>query len=236
MKAKDLKCPFTWENRRVLQRDGVLYLPEYLSEKGDYVFPGWQSSLIFGNDHPVKVEYCSGNGSWIVAKARQFPEYNWVAVERQFERVRKIWSKTKNLALPNLFILCGEANLATQCYFPASSVSEAFVNFPDPWPKRRHAKHRLLTLAFAQAVSQALRDGGAFTVVTDDPDYSALTIETLTGSGFFRSDFPEPYYVTEWPEYGTSYFEELWRGKGRAIRYHRFTIPKIIQNCTCRLD
>lgn len=222
MKPKSLKSPFTWENRTVLIHDRVWYVPGYYDRYEEFVFPGWEHSDLFGNSQPVHVEYCSGNGAWIVAKAQQHPEFNWVAVEKKFERVRKIWSKIKNLSLNNLVVVCGEAMTATKNYFPDSSISGVYINFPDPWPKTRHAKYRLIQHSFVEQLERILVSNACLTLVTDDIPYSEEMIEVLGSATGFTSQFPSPYYVNEYDHYGTSYFEELWRSQGKEIRYHCF--------------
>lgn len=222
MKPSDLKAPFSWNARKVIFEDRILYAPTRCETYDAFVMPPWSDPQLFGNENPVQVEYCSGNGAWIAAKAEAFPEINWVAVEKKFMRVRKIWSKIKNLQLPNLLAVCAEAYGATCRYFPAGSVASAYINFPDPWPKKRHAKNRLIHHAFVDEVSRILQPGGHFTLVTDDPDYSVRMIAEMGGHTSFLSTFPEPYFITEMEGYGDSYFDTLWRKAERIIRYHQF--------------
>lgn len=221
MKPRDLKSPLSGNKKEVLIQDRVWYVP-FNSEMTSFQFPGWVHESTFSVDRPVYVEYCSGNGAWIAAKAIQHPEINWVAVEKRFERARKIWSKIKNHGLDNLLVLSGEGFQATHLYFPSGSVQEAFVNFPDPWPKRRHGKHRIIQTRFIQEIERILKPQGSLTLVTDDIDTSLQMINTLQKSQLLESVHPDTYYVTDWPGYGTSYFEDLWREKGKEIRYHSF--------------
>ncbi len=223
MKPEHLKSPFSWGERKVQIHDRVWYAPEYSVHDGAFIFPGWEHPDLFGNQNPVQVEYCSGNGAWIAARALAEPNSNWVAVERKFPRVQKIWSKIKNLNLNNLLVVCGEGHNITTRYFPSESVSSIYINFPDPWPKKRHAKHRLIQPAFVGEMRRALKPDALFTFVTDDEPYSQWTIEALHGDSGFNNCYPSPYYSIDYPEYGTSYFEQLWREKGKIIRYHQFS-------------
>lgn len=213
-----LPYPYKWNERQVLLQDGVLFVPEQLKNYKSFVFPGWPA--IFGNDHPVKVEYCSGNGMWVAEKAVAEPAFNWVAVERKFERIGKTWSKAKKRKLSNLFMVYGEGLNITSNYFPSQSISEIFINFPDPWPKRRHWKNRIVQQPFLQQLQRILKPEGILTLVTDDIDYSSVMIKETEMQ--FQSLHPAPYYIEELPGYGSSYFEELWRSKGKPIRYHQF--------------
>lgn len=224
MKPEDLPYPFpSWDERHVTIKDRVWFVPKLCANYQDFSFPGWSSPELFNNSHPIHVEYCSGNGSWIAYRAKSAPDLNWVAVERKFDRTRKIWSKLKNHQLNNLIAICGEAHCATSNYLPPGSVHAVYINFPDPWPKKRHAKHRLIQQPFLDELHRILAPGGTVTFVTDDPPYSAWTIEQFSTHRGFTSEYPAPYYITEDPSYGpTSYFESLWRSQGKTIHYHRF--------------
>jgi tRNA (guanine-N7-)-methyltransferase len=220
LSPKNLKYPFRWKDRRPYFADKVLYVPDYYPNHGEWRFPGWEA--LFGNAGPVNVEYCSGNGLWIVNKAREFPEKNWVAVEWQFERARKIWSKMKNDNLSNLLIVAGEALTFTQEYIPGGELDEVYVNFPDPWPKERHAKNRLFQEVFIDQLARVLKPQGTLTIATDDVTYSAQIGEKMCQSLFFSARFKAPHYITEWPGYGDSYFDNLWRSQGKTIHYFQF--------------
>lgn len=224
MKPNDLKPPFPKrEERCVTIQDRVWYVPDMDHQDEDFVFPGWDHPDLFGNDNPVCVEYCSGNGAWIAEKAKENPNINWVAVEIRFMRTRKIWSKIKNYNLDNLIVICGEGMHATKKYFPDSSVQHVYVNFPDPWPKRRHAKNRIIQPGFIKEMERITASGGELTLVTDDVDYSEQMIDVVTANPSYRSLLPEPFYATDTKNYGVSWFEVLWREKGKLIRFHQFS-------------
>lgn len=222
MKPEVLKAPFRWDQRQILVRDQVWYVPDRLDDYSSYVFPGWDHPDFFDCLKPICIEYCSGNGAWIAAKAQAHPDLHWVAVEQNFDRVRKIWSKTKNLLLNNLITVCGEGLRITQHYLPGESVRAIYINFPDPWPKRRHANHRIVKVPFIRELHRILEPGGTLTLVTDDEVYSQQMIAVLRQEPGFHSSFPDPFYVHEVSGYGSSYFEDLWRQKGKVIRYHVF--------------
>lgn len=222
MRPEQLKSPFSWKERQVLIKDRVWYVPDYYDQYDKFSFPGWTHPDAFGNDNPVHVEYCSGNGDWIAAKAAANPLCNWVAVELQFERVRKIWSKMKNGNLSNLLIICGEALTVTSNYFPSSSVDHAYMNFPDPWPKNSYAKKRLIQSGFIRELHRTLKSAATFDFVTDDPKYSEWTLLRMGRAEGFSTCYPTPGYITDNTNYGSSFFERLWREKGKEIRFHRF--------------
>ncbi len=222
MNPKQLKSPFRWNDRRPLLGDRVLYVPEYYQEHACFTLPDFSDPALFGRDAPTMIEYCSGNGDWIINKALEHPQFNWFAVEKRFDRVRKIWSKLKNREVANLVIVCGEAEPFTDYYLKESSIAGCFVNFPDPWPKGKHAKHRLFQSAFIQRLHRVLHPEAKATIATDDPDWANRISQAFLKEEVFHPVFPAPYFITEWPDYGSSYFEQLWRQQGKTIHYLQF--------------
>lgn len=222
MKPKHFRPPFYFEDRRVLIQDQILTIPENYDDWRSFTFPGWASPEIFGNDNPVHVEYCTGNGTWIAQRAHDHPDINWVAVEKRYDRVAKIWSKIQNMGLKNLFCVWGEGHTATREYFPDGSISTVYINFPDPWPKKKHHKHRLMKPEFIAQLHRILQPEGTLTFVTDDVEYSELATVELQNAEGFASLHAAPYYCSDLPGYGTSYFDSLWRGHGKQIRYHQY--------------
>ncbi len=212
MKPKDLKSPYKWNERVPLLKDGVFYVPNYYEKHDRGLFPSWEK--IFGNSAPVHIEYCSGNGDWIIAQAQSHPEKNWVAVERKFERVRKIYSKRTNEQIDNLIIISGEALTFSKNYLQSQSVEGVYVNFPDPWPKDRHAKHRLIQDPFVDEVSRVVKKDGTLTLVSDSAPYIGQ-MESVMQSSMSWKKVSCPFEES----YGNSYFEKLWRSLGRDIYF-----------------
>jgi tRNA (guanine-N7-)-methyltransferase len=204
--AKDLKIPFTWAERRPVLLDRFFYIPSHY-EYTAASFP------FFEQTKPIIIEYCSGNGQWIGERAKQNPQFNWVAVEKKFERARKIWLLLHREKLSNLSVVCGEALIFTRYYAP--QADEIYVNFPDPWPKLRHAKHRLIQAEFLQELGRIVKPGGQAICVTDDAPYASQMAEEFTKCPEWHFLFK----VNEWPDYGRSYFRDLWLDKGRTIHF-----------------
>ncbi len=207
--AKDLVIPFAWEERRPILLDRFFYIPACYDHQVEKV-------CFFKEDLPVVVEYCSGNGQWIVQRALQEKGVNWIAVEKKFERARKIWLRVQRENLSNVCVVCGEGLSFTRFYAPL--MAEGFVNFPDPWPKRRHAGHRIVCAEFLEAVSGVMLAGGLLTCVTDDPVFAGQMRDEFTKCPVWRLQF----HVNEWPDYGRSFFKDLWLEKGKTIHYLRY--------------
>jgi len=220
VRPKQIKPPFPKSEPTVTIHDRVWYIPA-LADPSLFHFPGWSNPLLFGNDHPLFIEYCSGNGDWIVEKARENPENNYLAVEKRFDRARKIWSKIHNNTLSNLVVAFAEAMMLSTNYLPASSVESIFVNFPDPWPKQRHAKHRLISPLFFKEAERVLKKDGSLVIVTDDEAYSEIVLKLSKEQTGLKNGLSSGY-TSPPDDYGTSYFDALFRSQEKPIRYHEF--------------
>jgi tRNA (guanine-N7-)-methyltransferase len=215
MKAKDFTIPFSFAERRPYLASQFFYVPVHFGAYDQFVLPSFCE--LFENSHPVYIEYCSGNGDWVVEQARHHPEQNWIAVEKRLDRVQKIWIKLHKYQLKNLLIVCGEAYTFTRYYLAAHTIEGAFIHFPDPWPKTCHAKHRLLQPAFSNELSRILVQERGVTCVSDDLIYLKQAINIFQSHPCFKPALPAPFFRTEDSSYGGSWFENLWREKGRQI-------------------
>ncbi len=126
---------------------------------------------LFSKDQPLDVELGSGDGSFIVQYAHQHPEQNFIGVERLLGRLRKIEKKGTRLGLTNLRAMRIEASYFLEWMLPERSVSNLHVYFPDPWPKRKHRKNRLINERFTELAAKVLAPGGVVYLRTDDLDY-----------------------------------------------------------------
>jgi len=217
MKPKDLKFPFRWEERKPLLKNGILYIPNYYFRHQE-----WKICSFFENQNPIYIEFCSGNGEWIIRKAFANPQMNWIAVEKNFDRVRKIWSKRENHGLSNLFIVSGFAEELVKFYLPKKQIAGAYINFPDPWPKEKHAKNRLFQEEFIAHLGECLLPNGKIHVVTDDKSYLEQILHEMITSDIFKPAMDHPFYLENPTDYGESWFERLWKEKGRSIFHTHF--------------
>ncbi len=203
-----LRYPFDWEHRRPMFHNDVFFVPEYYTKHSSDKFTNLQT--YFGNKNPMNIEYCSGNGEWIIDKALKHPNINWIGVEMWFARVKKIYAKMIKNSLKNLLIVSGEGYAFTKNYLQDCVIDNIFINFPDPWPKDKHAKHRLIQQAFVLELKRIAKKNGTATFVTDSVAYKNQMLNEMIGWNkicYSQGD------------YGTSFFDRLWRSKGLEIHY-----------------
>ena len=150
-----------------------------------------EPAKLFPHPQPLEVELGSGDGTFIARYAERIPDRSFLAVERLLGRLRKIDRKGQRAGLANLRLVRIEASYLLEYLLPPESVHALHVYFPDPWPKRKHRKHRLVNERFTELAAQALRPGGTVYLRTDDQDYFAqMTSVFAANSGFLLAETP----------------------------------------------
>ena len=139
----------------------------------------------FGRSAPLEVDLGCGDGSFIATRAEQLPTRNFLGIERLAGRVRSACHKITGRNLSNVRILRAEISYTVRYLLPAQSVNRFHLAFPDPWPKKRHARRRLVTAEFLQSVAVALEANGTIRCATDQPQYFAQISHLAQESGAF---------------------------------------------------
>ncbi len=140
---------------------------------------------MFAVPRPLEVELGSGDGSFMAKWAVLRPERNFLGVERLLGRLRKLDRKAQRAGLGNLRLMRIEAAYFLEFLLPLKSVAAMHLYFPDPWPKRKHRKNRLVNERFPELVSRVLARDGVIYLRTDDLDYFAQMREVFAADRRF---------------------------------------------------
>jgi tRNA (guanine-N7-)-methyltransferase len=124
---------------------------------------------IFGRGAALHVDLGCGDGSFLCALAQLMPEKNFLGIERLLGRFRSAAVKVANIR--NVRVLRMESSYVVRYLLPPRSVETFYLLFPDPWPKRRHWRRRIVTPDLLRAISQALVQGGTLLIATDHVNY-----------------------------------------------------------------
>lgn len=141
----------------------------------------WQA--LFGNAQPVEIELGAGDGGFLLDYAALHPEINFVATERLLGRATKIAKRIVRRELKNVRVLRLESFYFMQWMCPPASVVRVHIMFPDPWPKRRHFKNRLIQKEFLETLHRTLQSNGEVRFTTDHAEYFAWTCRVWAEAG-----------------------------------------------------
>lgn len=155
---------------------------------------------IFGRQAPVRLEIGFGAGEALLAMAEARPDADFLGIEVYRPGVGRLLGQLYDRDIRNVRVICHDAIEVLTRMIPVASLEEILLFFPDPWPKKRHHKRRLVNPSFASLVAGRLRPGGRFRMATDWEDYARQAVavldaepllENLTGPGRFSARPPE---------------------------------------------
>ncbi|MCB1197167.1 MAG: tRNA (guanosine(46)-N7)-methyltransferase TrmB [Deltaproteobacteria bacterium] len=145
-------------------------LQEVFLEKNQYPKP-LPLADIFQQPGEIILEIGFGKGHFIRTYAMDHPEYNFIGIERFIKWTRHTEARVIKQEISNIRLLCGLAQEVLKDYFLDHSIAQIHVLFPDPWPKRKHRKHRILQKPYIELFYQKLKPGGQLHITTDHKAY-----------------------------------------------------------------
>jgi len=210
--------------RSFVRRDGritpaqrralVEYWPRYgVSE--DANLSEWPA--IFGRSAPVILEIGFGNGEALAAAALLHPENNYLGVEVHRPGVGSLLRRLNDQMIPNVRVLMDDATEVLANRIPDASLTGVHIFFPDPWPKKRHHKRRLIQPDFSARLARKLLSGGYCHVATDWMDYADQMRTVLSGTPGLVEDNGSPKSEQHIVERLSTRFEQRGRRLGHAV-------------------
>jgi tRNA (guanine-N7-)-methyltransferase len=168
------------------------------------------------------VEVGFGKDEFLLELAAVRPDLDFLAIDYSVPRAMSYLRKIERRRLTNVRVLVEHAMLAVSLCLADASVREFFVLFSDPWPKARHAAHRLVAPWFAREAARALVPGGKVTLATDHEPYRDGILAVLEGEPRFRNVLGPGGSGPRPDGYPATIFERRWLGKGKVVWYMQF--------------
>ena len=180
---------------------------------------GWSRldfAELFGNANPVVLEIGSGKGRFLIDSATERPDRNYIGIENSLHYARVIDARLGKRKLTNALLINHDAALVIERMIPDRSIAEVHVYFPDPWPKKRERKRRIMRPEVLQEIRRVLVPGGSGIYVTDHSEYFEAATPAI--AEFFRSEtrVPGP------DDPPRTNYEAKYRAEGRPIYEVRF--------------
>lgn len=144
-------------------------------------------AAMFPRSQPVELEIGCGDGGFLAQYAARHPERNFIGLERLKGRLGKLDRRGQRDGLTNLRLVRIEADYFVRYLLPPAGLAAVHIYFPDPWPKKRHHKNRLVKPGFPDDLARVLRPAGCVYLRTDDLDYFTQMREVFDGSPMFTS-------------------------------------------------
>lgn len=172
----------------------------------------------FGNDHAVEVEIGCGKGKFLLGRAVESPDRNFLGIDIASKWMRVGEERGQKRSLQNLIFIKAEIRQFIKA-FPPASVSVFHVYFPDPWPKRRHRPRRTLTADFLKTLHAYLLPSGLLEIATDDADYYSGIQKAADATGEFWKNRREAVNERLMAPHLKTNYELKFEAEGRNLYY-----------------
>ena len=179
--------------------------------------PDWQT--LFGNLNPLKLEIGFGMGNFLIEMAAKEPGSNFIGIDFYHKGIRKIMTRIKNLQLENIRIVYGDIRNKISILFQDGELDTVYINFPDPWPKKRHTKRRLIKPEFANQLAQKLSLKGRAYLATDSENYAMEMLEYFNAEALLENLDNEKGFLKERIDLPKSKYEKNFINAGEKIFY-----------------
>lgn len=180
----------------------------------------------FGNDNPIHVEFGCGKGGFITELARRNPNINYVAAERAETVVYKACKKANREDTPENLCFLFEDVAKCMDIFENGEVDRLYLNFSDPWPKKRHAKKRLTYRDFLRKYANILGEKGEIHFKTDNKGLFASSIEEFSHEGWLMKNVTLDLHNSDMEDNIMTEYEKKFSEMGFTINRLEAVPPK----------
>ena len=211
--------------RNVKNKEEILSNSKYLiSNPKDYINK-WNE--LFNNDNPIYIEIGMGKGKFILENAKKYKDINFIGIECQDSILAKSLLKLEDMELPNLKIVRMNALIIDEVF--DHEISRIYLNFSDPWPKKRHHFRRLTSNIFLDKYDFIFKDDKSIYLRTDNTGLYTYSIETLSNHGYHLNEVFLDLHKDSEEELITTEYEDRFSSENKPI-YSLVATIKTVQN------
>lgn len=196
--------------KHIKDADKIIMSSPYLVKKPDYYKGKWNK--LFNNDNRIEIEVGTGKGKFIISKAIKNPNINYIGIEKYDSPLVSAVKKLENLELNNLKLICFDAFNIENIF--DKEVYKIYLNFSDPWPKKRHEKRRLSSKIFLEKYDNIFKNNKRIEMKTDNDGLFEYSMESFLDYGYKIVKCNTNYF----DEFTTEY-EDKFISKGKNINY-----------------
>ena len=205
--------------RNVKDKEEILNNCKYLIKNPEDYKGKWKS--LFNNNNPIYIEIGMGKGKFILENALKYKDINYIGIER-FDSVMAKAIKKIDEGLPNLKLIRMNALDIDKVF--SKEIDLIYLNFSDPWPKKRWHDRRLTSKIFLDKYDSLFKDTKKIEMKTDNEDLFIYSLETLSSNGYALSDISFDYHKTD-TDIIMSEYEMRFSKEGKNV-YHLFAQKK----------
>lgn len=188
--------------------------PQYVIQDPTECKGRWQE--VFDNHHPIHIEVGSGKGRFITGMAKAHPEINYIGIDIQLSVLSYALDKVLEENLPNVKLLRVDGSDLTN-YFEDREIDRLYLNFSDPWPKKKHEKRRLTYSSFLATYERILPEQGEIHFKTDNRGLFEYSLASLSQYGMTLGQVWLDLHASDYEGNVMTEYEEKFSQKGQPI-------------------
>ncbi len=192
----------------------LLAYPQYVILNPEDCKGRWAS--IFGNSNPIHIEVGSGKGRFITGMAAQHPDINYIGIDIQMTVLSYALDRVVEADLPNIKLLQVDGSSLTN-YFAVAEIDRLYLNFSDPWPKKRHEKRRLTYRSFLDTYKEILPEKGEIHFKTDNRGLFEYSLVSFSQYGMVLTGVWLDLHASDMEGNVMTEYEEKFANKGQVI-------------------
>lgn len=197
------------KNAREILENSKYFIKDYKNYKGNF-------KKIFNNDNEIRIEIGMGKGTFITTLAKENPDINFIGIEKYESVLVRGIQKADEMDLPNLKMICCDAKELNEVF--DHEISTIYLNFSDPWPKKRHSDRRLTSHIFLKVYDDIFKDKKTIIQKTDNIILFAYSISSLSTYGYTLSKVSLDLHNEDIKNIKTEY-EDKFSSQGYKINY-----------------
>ena len=196
--------------KKIKNADEIISKSEYMVLEYQKYIGKWKT--VFKNDNPIELEIGMGKGDFLISKALNNPNINYIGLEKFSSVLVSATKKLEEINIKNLKIINLDAELLPDTF--NKEISKIYLNFSDPWPKKRHAKRRLTHEKFLRLYDEIFVNDINIEMKTDNDDLFEYSLESFKEHGYIMKEIDRNIDA----EYKTEY-EKKFKALGKNINY-----------------
>lgn len=200
--------------KKVKNADILIKKSAYLIEESEKYKGNWNK--VFGNNNPIEIEIGMGKGDFIISKALENPDINYIGIEKYDSILLRATEKLSEIQIPNLRLILLDAIELMNVF--DKEISMIYLNFSDPWPKKRHTKRRLTSDKFLNVYVPLFKEDVHIKQKTDNDSLYEYSLESFKTNGFSILETNTDYGKNELNTNKTEY-EKKFIALGKNINY-----------------
>ena len=205
--------------RNVKNKKEIIEKSKYVVSNPIELFNNWHN--VFGNDNPIYIEIGMGKGNFIIGNSEKYPNINFVGVEKFDSILALALKKMEELELPNVRVIRMDAFDIDKVF--NHEISKIFLNFSDPWPKKRHTNRRLTSGVFLEKYNSLFKNEKVIEMKTDNQGLFEYSLCSFNDNGYFINEISLDLHNSAKDDNIMTEYEKKFSDKNNRIYYVKVT-------------